>query len=306
MIEIIEKTTNSSIKKLHLIKPRTWVNAYKPNESEIKRIHKTTKAQLDFLRAALDEAERPRIERENNQLLVILRVPIREEIIKTIPLGIIIKDDYFITISTQKIPIIEEFFKGKVKRFSTRKKSRLLIQLLVRITREFIRYLTKIEDEIDLTEEKLNRTLKNEDIIKLLKHEKTLVYFNTAILSNSSVIERIAKGRIIKLYEEDEDVLDDVIIDNKQAAEMTRIFTDILSHTTDAYASLINNNLNIIMKFLTAITIILSIPTIISSYYGMNVRLPLQQNPQAFWIIIFLSIIISTILAWFFARKDWL
>ncbi len=306
MITIIRKTLNSEVEEIKKILKGSWIHLYKPTDEEIKRVHKKTRIPRDYLRAALDEAERPRIEKEKNTTLIILRTAVKNSIVKTIPLSIIITPNYFVTVSLEKLDFIEDFFTGKIKNFSTRKRSRLLMQIFVRIIRTFIKHLNKIEDEIELTEYHLKKRLNNEDIIKLLKHEKTLVYFNTSLLSNGSVLERISKGRIIKLYEEDEDILDDVIIDNKQAAEMTRVFSDILSHTTDAYASLINNNLNIVMKFLTAITIILSIPMIISGYYGMNVKLPIQQNPQAFWIIILISLIIMYLSTLLFARKNWL
>jgi magnesium transporter len=193
-----------------------------------------------------------------------------------------------------------------IKKFYTTKRTRFLIQILSRTNLYFIKYLDKIDNEITKAETGLRRLLKNEEVVRLFELQKILTYFQTAILANGNVLEYIVKGRIVKLYEEDEDLVEDIIIENKQALSMTVTYSKILSNTLDAYASIVSNNLNVVMKLLTSLTIILSIPTIIASFYGMNVGLPFQESPLAFFYTLLISLFISAVIAMIFLKKDWL
>ena len=207
-----------------------------------------------------------------------------------------INDDVFITSAEQDLDLIEMFKQSKIKGFYTYKRTRFVLQMLYYNSIQFLKYVKNITKEIDSIEGKLQKHLENEEILKMLSISKSLVYFSTSLKSNQVVMERLLKGRIMRLYEEDEDILEDAIIENKQAIEMTKIHTDILNSATETYSSLISNNLNVVMKFLASVTIVLSLPTIIASLFGMNVILPFaSDDPMAFIYILLLSVLISGI-----------
>lgn len=291
-----------------------WINMIAPTEDEIKNVCENLKIQEDFIRYALDYEEKARIdiEEEDNTVLFIIDVPIREKedgnlIYSTMPIGIIfVKDDYFITVSLKKNDIIQNLMKNNLKNIITYKKSRFLLQILYENSSMYLNLLKKINKETEIAESVLKNSMKNKALLKLLSLEKSLVYFTTSLKANEVVMEKTMRGKIIKLYEEDEDILEDSIIENKQAIEMAKIYSDILNGTMDAYASIISNNLNGVMKFLTSITIILSIPTMIASFWGMNVPVPMQNNQYGFLIIICVAIIISIIATIWLNKKQML
>ena len=195
---------------------------------------------------------------------------------------------------------------NNTKNIITYKKSRFLLQILYKNSSMYLNLLKKINKETEVAESTLKNSMKNKALLKLLNLEKSLVYFTTSLKSNELVMEKTMRGKIIKLYEEDEDILEDSIIENKQAIEMAKIYSDILNGTMDAYASIISNNLNGVMKFLTSITIILSIPTMIASFWGMNVPVPFQDNPYGFPILIGISIIVSIIATLWLNKREML
>ena len=171
---------------------------------------------------------------------------------------------------------------------------------------EYLNYLKKINKETEIAESVLKNSMKNRELLKLLNLEKSLVYITTSLRSNEAVMERTLKIRNIKLYEEDEDILEDAIIENKQAIEMSKIYSDILNGTMDAYASIISNNLNRVMKFLTSITIVLAVPTMVSSFWGMNVALPFEKSPFGFLIMIVIATALTLFVTWWLRRKNML
>jgi magnesium transporter len=184
------------------------------------------------------------------------------------------------------------------------KKTRFLLQILYRNSKLYLQYLRRIDKASDKIESKLHKSLKNEELIQLLGLEKSLVYFSTSLKSNEIVLEKILRSTPIKMYPDDTELLEDVIIENKQAIEMANIYSNILTGTMDAYASVISNNLNIVMKFLTSVTIVLSIPTMVASFFGMNVDVPFENNPHAFAIIFVMTMFFSVILALTMVRKQ--
>ena len=289
-----------------------WINMVAPTEEEIKKVCKNVNIEEDFIRYALDYEEKARIdyEEDDNTILFIIDVPVIEvesgnKVYSTMPIGIIfVRDDYFITVSLTDNYIIQEL--EKKKNIITYKKSRLLLQIFYSNSERFLSLLKRLNKETEVAEGVLKNSMKNKELLKLLSLKKSLVYFTTSLKSNEVVMEKTLRGNLIKLYEEDEDILDDAIIENKQAIEMSRIYSDILTETLDAYASIISNNLNGAMQFLTAITIILAIPTMISSYWGMNVPVPLQDNPFGFVAIVLFSLIIGLIAIIWLRRKQML
>lgn len=290
----------------------TWINMVNPSENEISMVCENININSEFIRYPLDYEEKARIDTEDDLTLVIIDVPITEKakdekIYTTMPLGmIIVRDDYFITVSLNKVKILEDFEMGKVKGFCTYKKTRFILQVLYANSSSYLSNLKQINKETEIAEYVLQKSMKNKELIKLLNLEKGLVYITTSLKSNELVMEKILRGRVIKLYDEDEDILEDAIIENKQAIEMSKIYSDILNGTMDAYASIISNNLNSVMKFLTSVTIVLSLPTMIASFWGMNVNLPFSNSPYGFVIVILFSIIIAIITSRWLKKRDML
>ena len=307
----IETDKTEEIKEF---KKGSWINLVNPSENEIKKVCENINIQEDFIRDALDYEEKARIDQEedDNTILFVVDVPIIEksddnDIYTTMPLGmIVVRDDFFVTISLKKNKVIDDFEKKKIKNFQTYKKTRFIFQILYLNSSYYLDYLKKINKETEIAEYILKNSMKNKELLKLLSLEKGLVYFTTSLKSNELVMEKTMRGKIVKLYEEDEEILEDAIIENRQAIEMAQIYRDILNGTMDAYASIISNNLNGVMKFLTSITIILAVPTMISSFWGMNVELPFQHNAMGFAIMIFIAVITTLLVTWWLNRKDML
>lgn len=316
MLKIYNTDINTQVfEEIKEFKKGSWINLTNPSENEIKKVCENINIQEDFIRDALDFEEKARIDTEEDDetILFVVDVPIIErsseiegnEIYTTMPLGMIfVRDDFFITVSLRKNKIIEDFEKRKIKDFQTYKKSKLLLQILYLNSSYYLTYLKQINKETEIAENILKNSMRNKELLKLLSLEKSLVYFTTSLKSNELVMEKTNRGKIIKLYEEDEDILEDAITENKQAIEMANIYRDILNGTMDAYASIISNNLNGVMKFLTSITIVLAVPTMISSFWGMNVSLPFQENNFGFPIMILISIVLTFIVIWWLKKKD--
>lgn len=209
-------------------------------------------------------------------------------------MGIIITDSHVVTVCLKENIIIDEFTKGIVKGIQTQFKTRFVFHMLLRIAGKYLLYLKQIDKLSNYVEQQLHKSMKNKELIQLLGLEKSLVYFSTSLKSTETVLEKILRGRVIKLYEEDQELLEDVLIEVKQAIEMSNIYSNILSGTMDAFASVISNNLNIVMKVLTVITIVMSVPTMVFSFYGMNVLdLPLPYT----WFPVLISVILAVIVA---------
>ena len=295
-------------------KKGSWINLVNPSEMEIKKVCESINIQEDFIRDALDYEEKARIDKEEDDdtILFVVDVPISEkgeenEAYTTMPLGmIVVRDDFFLTVSLKKNKIIESFEKRKIKNFQTYKKTRFIFQILYLNSSYYLNYLKQINKETEIAEYILKNSMKNKELLKLLSLEKSLVYFTTSLKSNEIVMEKALRGKIIKLYEEDEEILEDAITENRQAIEMAQIYSNILNGTMDAYASIISNNLNGVMKFLTSITIILAVPTMISSFWGMNVNLPFQSSPIGFLIMLLIAIIMTLAVTFWLNKKDML
>ena len=302
----------NNFEEIKEFKKGSWISLTNPSEVEIKKVCESINIQEDFIRDALDFEEKARIDEEedDNTILFVVDVPIIEkteenQIYTTMPLGmIVVRDDFFITVSLRKNKVIEDFEKRKIKNFQTYKKSRFIFQILYLNSSYYLTHLKQINKETEIAEYILKNSMKNKELLKLLNLVKSLVYFRTSLKSNELVMERTMKGKIIKLYEEDEDILEDAIIENRQAIEMAKIYSDILNGTMDAYASIISNNLNGVMKTLTSITIVLAVPTMISSFWGMNVPVPFQYNKFGFLIMITLAIVITLLVTWWLKKRD--
>jgi magnesium transporter len=313
MIEIYKTINNEPYPcKTENIEKGCWINIVSPTEQELNYIESSLKVYPNFLRDPLDEEEKPRIDVEDNGTLIIVDVPyVYEENnslkFETLPLGILIIDEYFLTICSKETFVIENFKNRRVKDCYTFKKTRFTLQILFMTAKDFLKYLRHIDKKSDEAEKSLHKAMRNKELIKLMELEKSLVFFTTSLKSNEIVMEKLLKGKYIKLYEEDQDLLEDVIIENRQAIEMANIYSSILTGMMDTFASIISNNQNVVMKFLTSVTIVMAIPTMIASFFGMNVQMPFGWNantPYAFWIIMGISAAISVVTTLILYKRD--
>ncbi|MDF2944995.1 MAG: magnesium transporter [Herbinix sp.] len=308
MIDIF-KTTEGALQKQTMITEGSWVAMTNPSATELLEIAEATGIEIDHLRAPLDEEERARIEVEENYTLILVDIPTLEkrndkDRYITIPLGIIIAKEFLITVCLEETPILKCFIDGRVRDFYTNKRTRFILQMLYRNASTFLQHLRTIDRKSEEIERKLHISTQNRELIELLELEKSLVYFTTSLRSNEVVFEKMLKLETIKHYPEDEDLLEDLIIENKQAIEMANIYNGILTGIMGTFASIISNNQNIVMKFLAAITIVLSIPTMIASFYGMNfVEIPGKDNPLGFYFITCAALIIAAIIVFIFRKK---
>lgn len=311
MIRIF-KTEDGVMHEKEDMQPGSWIALTNPTASEIIDIADAYQIDPDHLRASLDEEERSRIEVEDDYSLILVDIPSIEERngkdwFVTIPLAIIMAKDVIITVCLEETPVLTSFMDGRVRDFHTFMKTRFILQILYKNATQFLQYLRIIDKKSEVIERKLHRAQRNEELIELLELEKSLVYFTTSLRSNEVVLERLLRIEKIKKYPEDTDLLEDVIIENKQAIEMANIYSGILSGTMGTVASVISNNLNIVMKFLATVTIVMSIPTMVASFYGMNVNscgMPFANSPYGFWIVLGLTLILSLVVAYIFNKKD--
>jgi len=311
--EIGKKESEETLQQIDEIeyKEHSWVHIVAPDDDEIRKVSDELEIPIDFLRSPLDIDERSRIEVEDENLLVILRTPHFEEDkdieYTTLPLGIILAENMIITVCSKKNDVMQAIADGKSREgLSTVNKVKFILQMFSGATTVYMDYLKKINRKTSIAQNEVLKSMKNEELIKLLNYEKSLVYFITSLKSNELVLERLQRTELLDISDEDRDMLEDVIIENRQAIEMTNIYSYILSGMMDAFASIISNNLNVVMKILTSVTVILSIPILVSSIYGMNIELPLQHSPYAFPIIFGGSVILSLIGAVIFIKKKWL
>ena len=311
------RTSDGAIHEIQEPQDGCWVALTNPTATEIFEISEQFQIEVDDLRAPLDEEERSRIEVEDNYTLILVDVPMIEERndkdwYGTIPLGIIVTDivtqKMIFTVCLEDTQVLTRFMEGRVRNFFTYMKTRFILQILYRNSSMYLRYLRIIDKKSEQVEEKLHFSPRNQELIELLELEKSLVYFTTSLRSNEAVLEKLIKLESIKKYPEDTELLEDVIIENTQAIEMANIYSGILQSMMDAFASVISNNLNDVMKILSVITIVMSIPTIIFSAYGMNLApsgMPFSSTIWGFLIVILVSIAASIIAALFLSKKKY-
>lgn len=313
MISIYKSTSevNPTLQQLDNVEPGCWINMVSPSEQEILLISKKIGVPIEFLNAALDEEETSRIDIEDNNILVILDIPFTEMeenslTYDTYPLGIIHTEKALITICLKNNKILTDFIEGNIRSFYTFKRSRFILQILYRISSYFLVCLRQIDKKSWMIQNKLHKSMNNKVLMQLLSLQNSLVYFSTSLKSNELTLEKMIKLDIMQKYEEDKELLEDVIIENKQAIEMTSMYTHILSATMDASANVISNNLNLVMKILASVTIVISIPNIYSGIFGMNVDgLPWSSSAHAGYgfAIVMTLMIITTLISIVFLNK---
>lgn len=269
------KTIDGHMEKLNEYEKDCWVNCVEPTETEMDRLIEELNVEPEILRAALDEEESSHIDTEDDNTLLIIDIPVVKRHEKnlsymTLPLAFIITHDNIITVSIRDNPIIAEFEEGVVKCVNTLFKTQFILRMMERATAKYLQYLKQIDRILHRVEQELRKNMRNKQLLQLLEIEKSLVYFSASLKSNDTTMQKIRRGRLVKMYDDDKELLEDILIEMRQAIDMSAIHLNILSSTMDTFSSVISNNLNIVMKTLTSITLIMSIPTIISGFYGMN------------------------------------
>ncbi|MBO5168726.1 MAG: magnesium transporter CorA family protein [Phascolarctobacterium sp.] len=300
----VVKSTDAGLDELEIdrLEKGCWIDVVAPSEEELQEIAAATKIQMDFLTAPLDEEEKSRIEIEDDQILILVDIPFlrSNKDYDTLPLGIIITENCITTVCLEPNAVTAEFGAHNTKMWSTFKKTRFLFQILFKSATLYLKYIRIIIRRTDELEKHLRQSMQNSELFNLLDLQKSLTYFSTSLRSNYIVMEKLLRLRsatqsrhLIKLYEEDEDLLEDVIIEYKQAVEMVEMYSHILNSMMEVFASIISNNLNLVMKFLATMTIVLAIPTLVSSMWGMNVPVPFANNPWGFAIVLTFALGVS-------------
>lgn len=306
MLEVF-KTVNNKLEKSKMNEKDIWISLTNPTQEELMQVHTDTGALYDFLLAPLDPEESSRIEVEDDQILIVVNASIQEEdgdIIEftTIPIGIIVLEKCIITISLDNLSCLRPFKIPENRLVTTEKKTRFTLQIMYQMASMYLRDLKSIDKKTDEIEEALYENMEDDLFLDLIKVEKTLVYFRNSLRGNKSVINKLFRTSYLTRYDEDEDLLDDVLIELQQAMEMADISSSIIRSIRDGVASLMSNKLNVTMRTLAGITIILTIPTMVFSFYGMNVNLGHTQNPYFSILIIALTSVI-TIIVYLLMRK---
>lgn len=313
MIEIF-RTDHCQLNRLDEYTDGIWINIVNPTSRELNKIAEKYDIEIDDLASSLDEEESSRITLEDGYTLLLVDIPTPEvrhekKMYTTIPLGIVIKQETIITICREDTPVINYFINNRVRDFSTKKKMRFIYQILFRSAYLYQMYLRGIDKKRVEIEERVDGDTQNIDLIELHELESTLVYFATSLRSNSVVIERLRRYKRLEQYPEDMELLEDVIVEYQQAIEMTTIYRDIIDGTRELLSSIIDNRLNNVMKYLTSITIVMAIPTIISGIYGMNVDekwMPFANTPFGFGVICVIIAILCIVTLWILKKKKML
>ncbi|BDR52974.1 magnesium transporter [Bombiscardovia nodaiensis] len=309
----IFSTMGGHVEQIGASQKGSWICLSEPTDVELASVAQETGVDLADLRAPLDDEERSRVDVEDDYTMVIVDIPTVEErdgrdFYETIPLSIIVTEDLIITVCMQDTVLLHPFMEGTIRGFNTFMKSRFILQILYRNATMYLRYLRIIDRESDKLELKLRYSMQNREILMLLELSKALVYFATSLKSNEIVLEKLTSLDRIKQYPDDEDLLGDVITENKQAIEMANIYSSVLSGMTDAFGSIVSNNVNNVMRIFTIISITLAVPTLIFSMYGMNFQqgmsgMPLTDKPWGFIAVVIISTVLTAVVTWFLTRS---
>lgn len=310
-MKTIYKTNSSGeFERLEQFETNSWIHLTSPTETEIDDISTTFKIQKRLLMKLLDKSELPRIEVSHNNVLVVIDLPYTVEYAKkkkyrVMPLGIILMKNGMITIANQEHPLILDIKQNHPTDLDLENKKSFLLFLMGKSVEYYLKYLNEIQEDIRAKEAILVKATNNKELFHMLTLEKSLVYFITSLKGNQVVLEKLETLPIMSLEEKELELLKDVKIETNQAIEMTNIYREILDSTMDTYGTVISNNLNDVMKFLTSITLVISIPTMIASFMGMNVPLgDVGVNPLSFLFLVLISIIVSVVIIIILHRKN--
>ena len=307
------KIINGQTIEIHKPENGAWANVLPPlRQEEFAELSEGLHIPLDFLTDSLDVDERSRFDVDDNVKLIVIKTPTENNLLNesdafyiTIPISIILTHNQIVTVNSFENSAMKNFL-NTFKNRHPDKRNMMVLKIFEKVVNNFLEYLKEINQRRNLLEKKLYDSNRNEELLELMKIQKSLVYFVTALRSNELLFLKLERTNFLGLTEEEKEILNDLVVDTSQAVEMANIYTNILSSTLDAFASIISNNLNNVMKRLTSITIILSLPALVTSIYGMNVPIPYANSSHAFYIPIILSLTISVIISWYFMKKKWL
>ncbi len=302
------KTVDGRVEEINEYEQGCWINCIAPDEDEVRYLQDFFKIPDELMRSALDEEESSHIDSEDGTTLIIIDVPVVEKVNKnitysTMPIGIMITDKNVITVALRENTVLSEFSEGVVKNVMTAYKTHFVLHIMLRMATKYLQYLKQIDKINNRIERELRRSAQNKELHQLLDIEKSLVYFSSSLKADELTLEKIMRGRYIKLYDEDQDLLEDVLIEIKQAVDMAAIHLNILTGTMDVFASIISNNLNVIMKIQASLTLLVSVPTVISGFYGMNIVTGLPGD-KLWWFPVALSGVLMLVLYFILKRKD--
>ncbi|HEX5839460.1 MAG TPA: magnesium transporter CorA family protein [Anaerolineales bacterium] len=305
----IYKTIEQGLEQIESMANGAWVKVVDPSPEEIEKLVDWG-IDVDYINYSLDFDEMPRMERDDDYTFILIRIPHRQLDSDipyiTIPLGIMIKSNVIVTICRYDKDMFKVLANGKYRLLKTAKRYRFALYIFLETATRYLTHLREINRSTEAIEDKLQKSTRNRELMDLLKYQKSLTYFATALRSNEVMMERVQRTQIFNYYEEDQDLLEDVLTENQQAIQMTSINTEILSSMMDAFASIISNNLNAVMKALAALTIILNLPSLVAGFFGMNVTLPLTyENPYSFSMVIGIALILTAIATYIFYKRDW-
>ncbi len=305
----IYKTTEGGIEELKSMENGAWVKAVDPTAEEIQQLVQWG-VDPDYINNSLDLDEMPRMERDDEYTFILIRIPHRQPEsdipYTTIPLGIFIKGNMIVTICRYEKEMFQVLANRKYRLLKTGKRYRFALYIFLETATRYLTHLREINRMTETIEDQLQKSTRNREVLELLKYQKSLTYFATALRSNEVMMERVQRTQIFNYYEEDQDLLEDVLTENQQAIQMTSINAEILSSMMDAFASIISNNLNGVMKALAALTIIVSLPGTVAGFFGMNVMLPLSDaEPTAFLIVFGIALALTAVATFIFYKRDW-
>jgi magnesium transporter len=305
----IYKTTEHGLEQLESMANGVWVKAVDPTPEEMQQLIGWG-IDADYINYSLDLDEMPRIERDEDYTFILIRIPHRQPDSDipyiTIPLGIMIKGNMIVTICRHDKEMFKVLANGKYRLLKTGKRYRFALYIFLETATRYLTHLREINRMTEAIEDQLQQSTRNREVLELLKYQKSLTYFATALRSNEVMMERVQRTQIFNYYEDDQDLLEDVLTENQQAIQMTSIATELLSAMMDAFASIISNNLNAVMKILAALTIIIALPGTVGTFFGMNVPLPVSDtSPFSFLTVIGISIALAAIATFIFYKRDW-
>lgn len=310
VLKILKTDAAGVTKEIKQFEKGCWIHLSSPSEQEKQQLVSELNIDLEFLQDALDDEEIGRIDKDENRVMLFVDIPVvikdgLKENYTTVPLGILVTEEYFLTVCLEETAVMNEFILGKVKNFHTHMRTRFVLQILSNTSLYYLQYLKRINKQMETLEKSLRQSMKNKELLILLELQKSLVYFSTSLETNSLLIARLLSSSYLKMYEDDKELLEEVRIEIRQAIKMSEIYTVILGNIMNGFGSVISNNVNQVVKLLTAITIVITLPMVLGTFYGMNVELPMQDNPQAFNIIMIITVTVTIVTALLFWRKKY-
>jgi magnesium transporter len=307
----IYKTDETELKAVDQPTKGSWVNLVDPGADEIRQTAEDLNVDTELLRFSLGQEAISSVKKVDDALRIIIRIPYRQPAHAdipyiTLPLGIVLTRDLVVTVCRKEVDLFRDLDDVHRLDLATDKPRRFVLHMLWSISNAYLRFLNDVDESVDRLEEQLVRALQNREVLELLRYQKSLVYFMTGLEINGLMFDRLQRSDFLELKPADADLMDDVVTENQEAKKMVEIASNILSQMMDAFASIISNNLNVVMKFLASITVILIIPQIVGTFYGMNVGLPIGDHPMTFLTLVSLSLLAAAVVGWIFRKKKWL